>query len=89
MIQFAISKTAVTLPSSNCQFTKKVFYRGYKTLSDGSTSMQSERDIPSLKIVNVSQKEGNGICYIGETVFNVQKEHMQNFYERMNKRFGG
>lgn len=89
MKQLTISKTTFVQSSPNYQFEKKVFYRGYKLFSEDSTSMQIEKQIPTLKIVNVSQKQGNGICYIGETVFNAQKEHMQDFYERMNRRFGG
>lgn len=87
MEQMVSYKITFFQSASKSQFQKSTCYKEYNRLNDDPRGLHTRKQIPTLKIVNISQKEGAGVRYTGETIFNVQKEQMQEFYQRVNRRF--
>lgn len=89
MITLNFKKENVTKSNGKIEFTKTALYKGYTIFSDETTMFNTPNNKHTINIVNVTQNNQNANEYSGNTILNLKNIEMQNFYERMNKRFGG
>lgn len=86
MSSVTISKISYVNKEDSCHYD--AFYQETNYINDDATIVHFTKNTQLLKLTNIMQENGEQV-YFGETRFDAQKMQMQDFYERMNKRFGG